>query len=293
MFLLVASMRKSGMDEPVIVGAKGLAPEDEAVLKQFGDVSIYSLDSTKRNLTCHKPEVMLRADTDYITWTDGDAFFTGNCSELLPPEEPGAIHIRQRAPEENIMAFVGHNFGEDGKSFPKAILEQWQKDVNGNDKPAYLQACSACFLSVHRNSRIFLEKWHKQIQFILPKRNVGVTDKKLTYYHQLDESVLNSLLYFYPHAPKVSGTFKLNKDYKHCYIHFAGSPKPWMSWIPSSITHFDQYVDVVEYVVAQRYKLPSRVPFSLKRKNKFLCQLLARPMQIRAKILNQLKKLSK
>ena len=37
LFMLIASMRKSGMDEPVLVGAHNFTPEAEAVLKQFGE----------------------------------------------------------------------------------------------------------------------------------------------------------------------------------------------------------------------------------------------------------------
>ena len=45
-FLLIASMRKNGMDEPVLVGAYRFTPEAAAMLEQFGDVRVHCLDST-------------------------------------------------------------------------------------------------------------------------------------------------------------------------------------------------------------------------------------------------------
>ena len=93
--MLVASMRKSGMDEPVIVGGKNLSKDAVEMLERLGGVRVIPVD-TARSLTCMKPEIMLAADTDYITWVDGDGFFTGNCSSRLIPERPDEIHIRKR-----------------------------------------------------------------------------------------------------------------------------------------------------------------------------------------------------
>ena len=46
LFLLIASMRKSGMDEPVLVGAHRFTPEAEEILKhhpcQYGRVSLHA-----------------------------------------------------------------------------------------------------------------------------------------------------------------------------------------------------------------------------------------------------------
>ena len=112
LFLLIASRRKTGMDEPVVVGAYDFTPEAEAILTQLGDVTIYPLSGMTRSLTCCKPLVMLQAKTEYITWADSDAYFVGNCSERLPPLSPGEIHSRMRAPEEKItIVMVSHDIG--------------------------------------------------------------------------------------------------------------------------------------------------------------------------------------
>ena len=118
LFMLIASMRKSGMDEPVLVGAHKFTPEAEDILKQLGDVTIFTLKDIDHSLTCYKPLVMLQAQTEYITWVDSDGYFVGNCSKRLPPLSPEEIHARMRSPEENPGAFRNFEYGEDGRSIP-------------------------------------------------------------------------------------------------------------------------------------------------------------------------------
>ena len=50
-FLLMASARRSGMEEPFLVGVKKFTPEAERVLMQFGGVRVLSLDGINRSLT--------------------------------------------------------------------------------------------------------------------------------------------------------------------------------------------------------------------------------------------------
>ena len=64
-FLLIASARRAGMDEPFLIGVKKFTPEAERILAQFGDVRVLSLDGMKRSLTCLKAHVMLNVDTEY------------------------------------------------------------------------------------------------------------------------------------------------------------------------------------------------------------------------------------
>ena len=118
-FMLMASARKAGMKEPFMVGVKGFTPEAERVLTQLGDVSIVHLDDVERSLTCLKTRVMLQVKTEYVTWADSDAFFTGNVTELLPPDSPEKIQFRLRTSDEMPPAFRGHEFGEDGQNLPR------------------------------------------------------------------------------------------------------------------------------------------------------------------------------
>ena len=289
-FLLIASLRRNGMDEPVIVGTKGFDREAEEILLQQGDVRLYPLEGFRRSLTCCKAQVMLQAETDYITWADSDGFFRGNCSARLIPEDPGEIHIRMRSPDEQPIAFRGYCYGEDGRQIPQAVLDVWRNDLRGTETPRIRRSCSACFLSVHRSARPFLEKWHERMMAVLPAGNVGVVDRSLKYYHQLDESVLNSCLAFFPEAPRVSGTYRLDKDPDEIFIHFIGQPKPWRGWAPSAFRHFQSYVDVVEFAVRQGWKLPSEVPYCLKAENRTLCRLLQYPVSLNCKIRKRLRK---
>ena len=290
LFMLIASMRKSGMDEPVLVGAYKFTPEAEEILKQLGDVTIYTLKDIDHSLTCYKPLVMLQAQTEYITWADSDGYFVGNCSKRLPPLTPDEIHVRMRSPEENPGAFRGYEYGEDGRGIPKEILNAWKADIAGNDEPRNPRSCSACCLSVHRNARPFLQKWHDQMMKVLPAGNVGVVDRSLKYYHQLDESVLNSVLNFWPQAPRISDTYRLDKDRGELFVHFVGIPKPWIGWIPYSFRHFDTYTAVAAWAVEQGFKLPGPLPYSLKASNKTLCRMLQQPILMRSRIQKRLKK---
>ena len=290
-FLMISSLRQNGMDEPVIVGSRGFSQQDEELLAQLGDVSIYPLDNFQRSLTCCKPHVMLQADTDYITWVDSDGFFVGNCSARLIPETTGEIHLRMRSPEEQPQAFKGYLYGEDGHQIPQAVLDVWRENLHGLEEPRIRRSCSACFLSVHRSARPFLEKWHEQMMTVLPAGDVGVVDRSLSYYHQLDESVLNSCLAFFPDAPQVASTFRLNKNPKELFIHFIGQPKPWQGWAPSAFRFFSHYVSVVEFAQSQGWRLPSDVPYCLKRENRWLCSLLRYPVSLNCKLRKRWKKL--
>jgi hypothetical protein len=289
-FLMISSLRKNGMDEPVIVGTKGFDAESAAILAQLGDVRLVPFDDFRRSLTCCKAQAMLQAETEYITWVDSDGFFVGNCSHRLIPETPDQIHVRMRSAAEQPQAFKGYTYGEDGHQIPQAVLEVWKKNIGGLDEPRIRRSCSACFLSVHKSARPFLEKWHEQMMTVLPANNIGVVDRSLKYYHQLDESVLNSCLAFFPQAPRVAETYRLDKDPNEIFIHFIGQPKPWQGWAPSAIRHFDHYVGVVEFAQSQGWRMPGPVPACLKRENRLMCNLLRYPVSIRYKIMKRLRK---
>ena len=290
-FLLIASMRKAGMDEPVLVGAYNFTPEAEDVLTQLGDVTIFTLKDIDHSLTCYKPLVMQQTETEYITWIDGDGFFIGNCSKRLPPLSPDEIHIRMRQPEENSQAFRGYEYGEDARSIPKAVLDAWKADVGSDSEPRIPRNCVACSFSIHRSATPFLRKWHEQMMKVLPAGNVGVVDHTLKYYHMLDESVLNSVLCFYSGAPRVSDSYRLDKDPNELFGHFGGAPKPWIGWAPHSFKHFDKYTAVADWAVGQGYKLPGPLPFSLDPKHKTMCRLLQHPVYFNMKLKRRLKKM--
>ena len=122
-FLLIASARKAGMKEPFLVGCKRFTPRTRQVLEGLGNVSFANLDDTTRSLTCYKPFTMLQAKTEFVTWADSDAFFNGNVSDILLPENPDEIHFRMRPPSELPGLIWKKLFGGDGTSVPKQVLD--------------------------------------------------------------------------------------------------------------------------------------------------------------------------
>ncbi len=275
-WMLIASMRKNSMNEPVLVQGEAYSESDIEVLKQFSDVQVLNRPyHISRNLTCSKPDAMLLADTDYITWADCDAIFTGNCSRYLTTD-PEHIHIGMRGVLENADVFAKRYDANDTYcAIPTKILDIWRKDIGENTEPAIRTCGSACFISLHRSHRNLLEKWREQIQKVLPDDDTGVCNKLSFAYFQTDESVLNSVLCFSKTAIPPTDNFMLDKDPDAFFIHFAYQPKPWQMWNRYSIKYFDKTVELVEWAVAQGYKTPGPVPISLQRKYRKLNHILS------------------
>ena len=125
----------------------------------------------------------------------------------------------------------------------------------------------------------------------MPERDVGVADRSLAFYPQLDESTLNACLMFLPDAPSVQKEFLLNKDRERLFVHFIAQPKPWQGWTRRAFRFFDEYVAVVEWAVGQGYGLPSSVPPCLKASNKRLMQMLIPWMTVKPKIMKRLRRI--
>ncbi|MBP5791923.1 MAG: hypothetical protein J6W80_06690 [Kiritimatiellae bacterium] len=295
-FLLIASARKAGMKEPFIVGVKKFTPEAGRVLGQFGDVKVVPLDGNGRSLTCLKAHVMLQTETEFATWADSDAFFTGNVSGILKPDSPAGMHFRLRSPDEMPDAFRGHFFGEDGRSIPKAILDVWRRDIaevagEARKEARYATSGSAsfCSFSIERYRR-FAQIWHELQMKVLPERDVGVVDKSLLYYHQLDESTLNACLNFVVDAPEVQDVYRMNKDRARLFVHFIARPKPWEGWTKRAFRFFDEYVSLVEWACAEGLVLPGDVPGSLRRSRKPLLRTAIPWMTLKPKLARRLKR---
>ena len=289
-FMLIASARKAGMNEPFLVGIKSFDARAERVLTQCGSVTLVPLDGTTRSLACSKSGVMLMAETEYVTWADSDAFFTGNVSELLPPESPDEVHFRLRSAPEMPAAFKGHKLGSGDTMIPADILEVWKRDVaeiagSAADKARYATTGSSCFCALSLKAhRRFLEIWDELQRRVLPDRNVGVVDKSLKYYHQLDESTLNACLNFAPDAPRVQTVFRMDKDRARLFVHFIARPKPWQGWTKRAFRFFDEYVAVAAWAKEQGYELPGELPECLKAENKSRMKRLIPWMTLKPKL---------
>lgn len=260
-WLLIASMRKNGMKEPALVLGFQFEPAHCRVLEALGDVRVVCQNDFERSLTCSKPEALLLAETEYLTWADCDGFFIGNCSDRLIWPDPGLIHIRQRSVEENDVLFrkVSRE-----KGVPAAVLDIWRRDVGERETPRYDRCCSACFLALHSGHRPFLERWSRQMRTVLPQGDHGVLDTKLFAYFQTDESVLNSLLFYGNDVPAIAPYYQLDKDRSAFFVHFISQPKPWQAWTPASFRFFREYTDLVVWAVEHDYPLPGKIPLSLR-----------------------------
>jgi hypothetical protein len=139
--------------------------------------------------------------------------------------------------------------------------------------------------------RKFAEIWHALQMKVLPERDVGVEDRSLLYYHQLDESTLNACLNFVSDAPRVQDVYMMNKDRDRLFVHFIARPKPWEGWTKRAFRFFDEYVSVVEWAVSQGLALPGPIPGCLMRSRKGLMRALIPWMTFKPKIARRLKRL--
>ena len=294
LFLLVASARKAGMDVPFLVGTRGFSPRDSRVLAGLGGVEQLPLDGSRRSLTCLKSEVMLAARTPFVVWADSDAFFTGDVSDMLLPGREEEIHFRLRAPDEMPSAFPPRRFGGDGRAVPPAVLDAWRADVravagSAREAPRYATTGSGCFLALSlARHRPFLEIWDALQKRVLPDRDVGVVDRSLAHYHQLDESTLNACLQFVPDAPRVQDVFRMDKDRERLFVHFIARPKPWEGWTRRALRFFGAYVSVVEWAEASGLELPGPLPPCLRRPFERRARLLAPWTELRPKLARRL-----
>ena len=267
-FLLVASMRKFEMDEPVLVFQTDFLKEMKNCLAHFGNVNFVDAPSSVRNMAARKGEAMLCATTDYITWVDCDGFFYGNCSDLLIEQDSNAIHARLRSVEEMQRPNAKnnlYNISEHPGTIPKHVLEVWQKDVNELQEPAIKTTVSSCFFSLNKKHRDFIEKWQKQMDLILPNQNAQVVWDESIAYYQFDESVLNSLLCFMQNAPIITPVFKLDKDRNHIFHHMGFHPKPWQWWSPLSLRVYDRIMEIIKWASDNGYAtLPLPLAFNPK-----------------------------
>ena len=275
-WLLIASIRKSGMRHPILIGAYNWTDEWKNDILKFPGVTITDLPITdKRSVTCSKPEIMLQAQTDVVTWIDCDGIVSGDMTtELQCPD--GMINIRPKTVSEIRELYIKQRLSDENPDLiPSKVLKIWQKDVAGLETPRYNHGFGACLigLSLPQN-RAFLEKWREQMFKVLPEDVSLVHDGSIAYF-QTDESVINSLMLFYPNAPQLIPHYTADLPDRPHYIHFGYNPKPWIMWNKRSLRSYDITLDVIEWAVANGYTPHCGLPYTFKRSNKWLCSLLA------------------
>lgn len=266
LWLIIASIRKAGMDEPIIVYGKDLRSHSILCLRQFGDVTVHRAEHIEQSMTCYKPDAMLLAETPYVTWMDSDAIVTGNVSsQLIPPKNGMIFRIRDTA--ENSYVFRKRYKRNDVKgSIPRRVLQIWEQDIAENTQPALATCGSACILSVERSQEHLMKTWRDLMRRVIPLHDTGVVHRKSKAYFQTDESVLNAVLCFAENVPKTFD-FTLDKDPEAKFVHFVNHPKPWIRWTVHALQYFDAVTEIVEWARVTGYMYPAELPETLKKEN--------------------------
>ncbi len=265
LYLLAASVAKSGMGFPMNLLIKGFNDPQRRLLEQFDGVTLHEIsDDSARNLCMRKAEAFSHAETDYIAWLDSDCVVVGDISELIIPMN-GEMQLRLRMPFETTEAFA--HFYEDGEpreGLARAVAKTWQEDVGERDEPRHDSiASSNCFV-VHRRHLPFIARWEEQIKKVLPSENSGVVNYEYAHYWQTDESVLNSLILFADDAPEVSDYRMGDRDGAHV-AHFVLQPKPWVKWTRRHIRYMPFTFDLLDWVEENGFDLPDEIPPALRR----------------------------
>lgn len=267
--ILVASMRRNGMNHPVIVGMTGWTDEQKKRVLALGNVVLKELPPSRQCVTCQKPMLMNldEIETEWVCWADSDGAFVGDCSEWLEGDNPDEIVIRKYNPPPD--------------DFTPANLEVWRRDVEkfcGKSlaESRYQTRMNAPFIVIHSKWRPFLERWQSQIGNVLPA-DVAIIMKHGSPYFQTDESVLGSLLCFDPDAPKVVENYKANGsvDKSRYFAHFAYNPKPWQMWNSYSLKWYDIVIPVADWLVEKGIVKPGELPIPLRRSMRPLCRAAA------------------
>ena len=258
--LLVASMRRNGMGQPVLVGAMRWPETMKDRVRALGGVEVVDLPFERRCATCLKPLLMAHeaVRTDWVCWADSDAVFVGDCSEWLEGGSEDEITVRKYDPPP--------------ADFNEATLETWRRDVeklcsSALPEPRYRTRFNAAFVVAHRKSAPFLKRWRRQIETVLPQ-DVAIVMERGSPYFQTDESVLGSLLCFDPGAPRVSASYKANgsADRTRYFAHFAYNPKPWQMWNRYSLRWSGEALAVAEWLVEKGVVGASDLPLPLRRR---------------------------
>ena len=115
--ILVASMRRNGMNHPVIVGMTGWTDDMKSKVQSLGGVTLKELPPSRQCVTCQKPMLMDldEIETDWVCWADSDGAFVGDCSEWLVGDNEDEIVIRKYNPPPD--------------DFTPTNLEVWRSDV--------------------------------------------------------------------------------------------------------------------------------------------------------------------
>lgn len=259
--VLVASMRKNGMHQPVVVGAMEWPEAMKRRVLTLGGVKIRELPKSRQCVACQKPMLMGcdEVETEWVCWADADGAFVGDCSEWLVGDNPDEITVRKYDPPPPLLT--------------AERLALWQKDVErlcGKSLPESRLGKTTVnnpFIVLHRKWRPFLERWQRQTEAVIAPDVIAPWQKGSVYF-QTDESVLGSLLCFDPDAPAVTEDYKADGrvDRTRYFAHFSYNPKPWVMWNHRTARWHENVFGIVDWLVEKGIVAPRDVPLSLRRR---------------------------
>jgi len=280
-YLLASSAARYIPDVQVQILETGFTPEDRKFIEQFPNVGLKPLeDNDPRSVANRKSEALLSADTDFIAWLDADCFVIGDIRKYLIPTN-GKFQIRIRGEAENAQVWRHHYTANDKRGeLPKAVADQWRKDVAQLDEPRIQSACvTNCFV-IHRDHLDLIREWKAQIAKVIPARDAGPVDKSDPAYFMTDESVFTSLLAFSRATPDICD-LQLNKDPKAHVAHFGANPKPWKRWRKQTWYTRPYVLDTIDWAKANGYSIPP-IPPSLRRSSWLSSYLIIWALEVKA-----------
>lgn len=273
-FLLLASLRRHGVDIPVHILERNLPDAERRLLEQVDGVTLFpaSENATLQHMVYEKTEAVLTADSDLVIWLDSDCMITGDITPQIDATGDG-LQIRMR-PENEIAYLFRQRYSDDdtrGK-MPRSVLDIWKKDIGERETERISTSCNAHCLVINRAWIGFLERWKNQMLKVIPQEtsHIIVNERSIAYPF-IDESVISSMLAFCEEVPPLTD-FQFDQDPAHSVIHFGGSPKPWQRSLQRNMVWFDEIMDNLDWAEQQGWTYPGR-PWFLQRKNKAVCKV--------------------
>ncbi|MBI2424132.1 MAG: hypothetical protein HYV27_14975 [Candidatus Hydrogenedentes bacterium] len=265
-YLLAASLRRAGMEEPLHLLAHGFRSEETAALEAFKAVKVHAasaLDNVLNQLPLAKTAALLNApQAQHLTWIDSDCMVTGDISALLT-SQARALMIRVRGPKENRLRF--RNLHAKSDAIPEDVLKIWRNDVGERSQPAIDSTAVTNVITFHADHVPFIHRWKDQIARIVEKHRGSSKQHRIAYQFSSgtgisDELIFNSLLAYSGLAPPI-GSYPLDRDPGAMLIHFGLQPKPWQRWSPQTIRHFGLITETIDWARDAGYPLPAGLPW--------------------------------
>lgn len=264
LFLLTASIQKSGIPVNLIVFQVGFDAKSERYISQFPVADLRKDDSdSPYSLNNRKPGYLLQPDTEYVGWFDADCFVSDSITDLIIPLN-GQFQVRLRAPQENESVY-NHYYrpGDVRGSVPSWILDQWRSDVGGRQTPRMNTSCLTNCLVIHRRFMPFIEEWGSLIKKVVNPIGKSLIDRDNPAYWMTDESAFSALVLFSEKCPEPS-PYRLDDLSSGHVIHFSGGPKPWVGWNKRFLYCIPKVIELLEWVEKQGLIVPP-IPNSFRR----------------------------